>query len=164
MLKDLGSPLCLYRLGCTFPSAVNVEQTDKSAWSAALTHKATGRYFGFLDFKGGITLRIRSEEVYLQYFLRKYGDRESAVYRAMRRLMDRNSMKDASEPYLETLPQEWARPFSAPQTGDPELLEEMTKFAEDSRVFKQDMMELLNYLASDQCVHGYDDLVAGYEA
>jgi len=78
--------------------------------------------------------------------------------------MDRNSMKDASEPYLETLPQEWARPFSAPQTGDPELLEEMTKFAEDNKVFKQDMMELLNYLASDQCVHGYDDLVAGYEA
>lgn len=163
LFKDLGSPLCLYRLGCTFPSAVHVEQTDKSAWWSALTHRATGKFFGFLDIKGRVALRIRSEEVFLNQYKRKTGDRKS-VWRAMDGLKEQQSKEKVQEPYLDTLPQELVDSLSAPETGDPALLEELSKFVEDNRVFKENMLALLNYLASDQCVHGYDDLVAGYEA
>lgn len=68
------------------------------------------------------------------------------------------------EGYLDTMPQELVDCLSAPETGDPALLEELSKFVEENRVFREDMLVLLNYLASDQCVHGYDSLVAGYEA
>ncbi|KAG0338741.1 hypothetical protein BG000_003463 [Podila horticola] len=163
LFKDLGSPLCLYRLGCTFPSAVHVEQTDKSAWWSALTHRATGKFFGFDDIKGGVALRIRSEEVFLRHYTRKNGDRKS-VWRAMDGLKEPQSQENVEEPYLDTLPQEMVDSLSAPTMGDPALLEELSKFVEDNKVFKEDMLALLNYLASDQCVHGYDDLVAGYEA
>ncbi|KAF9080499.1 hypothetical protein BGX29_005279, partial [Mortierella sp. GBA35] len=73
LFRDLGSPLCLYRLGCTFPSAVYVEHSGKSAWWSVLTHKATGKFFGFNDFKGGVSLRIRSDEVFLSQYTRKQG-------------------------------------------------------------------------------------------
>ncbi|KAF9086231.1 hypothetical protein BGX29_001503 [Mortierella sp. GBA35] len=136
LFRDLGSPLCLYRLDCTFPSAVHVEQTDKSAWWSALTHRATGKFFGFADFKGGVALRIRKEEVFLSQYRRENGHHMSELVDSL----------------------------SAPETGEPALLEELSKFVEDNRVFKEDMLELLNYLASDQCVYGYDNLVAGYEA
>ncbi|KAK3823882.1 MAG: hypothetical protein JOS17DRAFT_819004 [Linnemannia elongata] len=45
IFRDLGSPLPLYRLCCTFPSAVQLEPSDKSSWWSALTHKATGNIF-----------------------------------------------------------------------------------------------------------------------
>ncbi|KAF9130590.1 hypothetical protein BG015_003985, partial [Linnemannia schmuckeri] len=159
LFRDLGSPLCLYRLGCTFPSAVHVEQTDKSAWWSALTHRATGNFFGFADIKGGVALRIRSEEVFLSQYKRKNGDRMS-VWRAMEGLKEQQSKENINEPYMDTLPQEMVDSLSAPEMGDPALLEELRKFVEDNRGFKEDMLALLNYLASDQCVHGYDDLVA----
>ncbi|KAF9308494.1 hypothetical protein BG003_011034 [Podila horticola] len=149
LFKDLGSPLCLYRLGCTFPSAVHVEQTDKSAWWSALTHRATGKFFGFDDIKGRVALRIRSEEVFLRYYTRKNGDRKS-VWRAMDGLNKQQSLETVEEPYLDTLPQELVDSLSAPKTGDPALLEELSKFVEDNKVFKEDMLALLNYLASDQ--------------
>ncbi|KAF9079281.1 hypothetical protein BGX23_004481 [Mortierella sp. AD031] len=161
--RKLGSPLCLYRLGCTFPSAVHVEQTDKSAWWSALTHRATGKFFGFADFKGGVALRIRKEEVFLSQYRRENGHHMS-VWRATVGLKEQQSKDNVKEPYLDTLPQEMIDSLSAPETGDLALLEELSKFVEDNRVFKEDMLELLNYLASDQCVHGYDNLVAGYEA
>ncbi|KAF9322001.1 hypothetical protein BG006_002499 [Podila minutissima] len=163
LFQDLGSPLCLYRLGRTFPSAVHVEQTDKSAWWSALTHRATGKFFGFDDIKGRVALRIRNEEVFLNQYKRKNGDCKS-VWRAMDGLKERQSYDKVEEPYSDTLPQEMVDSLSAPETGDPALLEELSKFVQDNRVFKEDMLALLNYLASDQCVHGYDDLVAGYEA
>ncbi|KAF9285399.1 hypothetical protein BGZ68_003919 [Mortierella alpina] len=159
LFSDLGSPLCLYRLGCTLPSAVRIEQTDKSAWWSALTHKATGKFFGFDDIKGCVALRIRSEEVFLSQYRCKKGDHKS-LWRAMARLEDEQSRDILKEPYLETLPQELIDNLS----GDPALLEELNQFVEDNRVFKKDMLELLSYLASDQCAHGYDDLVAGYVA
>ncbi|KAK3808838.1 MAG: hypothetical protein JOS17DRAFT_545907 [Linnemannia elongata] len=163
LFRHLGSPLCLYRLGCTFPSAVYVEQTDKSAWWSALTHKATGNFFGFDDIKGRVALRIRYEEVFMSQYVRKNGDRES-VWRAMGGLKEHPSYKIVKEAYVDTLPQEMIDSLSAPETGDPALLEELREFVKDNRVFKEDMLELLNYLASDQCAHGYDDLVAGYGA
>ncbi|KAG0041014.1 hypothetical protein BGZ83_002392 [Gryganskiella cystojenkinii] len=163
LFKDLGSPLCLYRLGCTFPSAVHVEQTDKSAWWCALTHRATGKYFGFDDIKGRVALRIRSEEVFLNRYIRKNGDHNS-VWRAMVGLKEQQSKEDVKEAYLDTLPQELVDSLSAPETGDPALLEELNKIVEDNKIFKEDMLALLNYLASDQCVHGYDNLVGGYVA
>ncbi|KAF9902028.1 hypothetical protein EC991_005411 [Linnemannia zychae] len=163
VFSDLGSPLTLYRLGCTFPSAVRVEQTDKSAWWSALTHKATGKFFGFDDIKGAVALRIRPEEVYVRNFRRKNGDRES-IWRALVELKGLQSVTNVQEPYLCTLPQEMVDNLSKTETGDPDLLEELKKFVEDNKVFKRDMLALLSYLASDQCVHGYDDLVAGYEA
>ncbi|KAF9537206.1 hypothetical protein EC957_008667 [Mortierella hygrophila] len=163
LFRDLGSPLCLYRLGCTFPSAVHIEQKDKSSWWSALTHRVTGKYFGFDDMKGGVALRIRSNEVYLKRYMPTNGDHMS-VWHAMEGLKDQQSTEIANEPYLETLPQEMIDGLSAPETGDAALLEELSKFVDDNRVFKEDMLELLSYLASDQCVHGYDDLVAGYEA
>ncbi|GJJ71854.1 hypothetical protein EMPS_04211 [Entomortierella parvispora] len=162
LFKDLGSPLCLYRLVCTFPEAVHAEPTDKSAWWSAFTHKATGKFFGLDDIKGRIALRIRSEEVYLRDYERKNKDEES-VWRAMTALKD-ESYEDISRPYSEVLPQELVDHLCAPDTGDPELLQELRQFVEDNKVFKQDLLELLNYLASDQCAHGYDDLVAGYVA
>ncbi|KAG0365700.1 hypothetical protein BGX24_004001 [Mortierella sp. AD032] len=162
LFQDLGSPLCLYRLGCTFPSAVHVEQTDKSAWWSALTHRATGKFFGLDDYKGRVVLQIRSNEVFLGQYVRKNGDHAS-VWRAISELK-KPSKDKAEEPYLDTVPQELVDRLSAPETGDPALLEELGKCVEDNRVFKEDMLELLNYLASDQCAHGYDDLVAGYEA
>ncbi|KAF9294861.1 hypothetical protein BGZ74_011069 [Mortierella antarctica] len=110
-----------------------------------------------------VALRIRSEEVFLNQYKHKTGDRES-VWRAMDGLKEQQSKEKVQEPYLDTLPQELVDSLSAPETGDPALLEELSKFVEDNRVFKEDMLALLNYLASDQCVHGYDDLVAGYEA
>ncbi|KAG0282251.1 hypothetical protein BGZ96_000659 [Linnemannia gamsii] len=119
--------------------------------------------FGFDDIKGGVALRIRSEEVFLSQYSRKNGDHRR-VWRAMDGLKEQRSKENVGEPYLETLPQELVDSISAPSTGDPALLEELNKFVEDNRVFKEDMLELLNYLASDQCVHGYDNLVAGYEA
>ncbi|KAG0271268.1 hypothetical protein BGZ95_000932 [Linnemannia exigua] len=161
--SNLGSPLCLYRLGCTFPSAVHIEPSGKSAWWSALTHKATGKFFGFSDIKGRVALRIRSKEVFLNLYMPKNGDLKS-VWLAMRGLKEQQSMDSVREPYLDTLPQELVDNLSAPETGNPALLEELSKFVEDNRVFKEDMLALLNYLASDQCVHGYDDLVAGYEA
>ncbi|KAG9072340.1 hypothetical protein KI688_000110 [Linnemannia hyalina] len=161
LFRDLGSPLSLYRLGCTFPSAVHIEQTDKSAWWSALTHMTTGKYFGFADIKGGVELRIRSEEVYLSHYMHKNGE---SAWRAMDELTKQQANEIALEPYLDTLPQEMVDRLSAPETGDPALLEDLSKFVEDNRVFKEDMLELLSYLASDQCVHGYDNLVAGYEA
>ncbi|KAK3823889.1 MAG: hypothetical protein JOS17DRAFT_752503 [Linnemannia elongata] len=161
--KNLGSPLCLYRLGCTFPSAVHLEPSDKTAWWSALTHKATGKFFGIDDIKGGVALRIRSEEVFLNRYIPKTGDYWSVLH-AMDRLKDGQSNEKVTEPYLETLPQEMVDSLSAPETGNPAVLEELSKFVEDNRVFKKDMLELLNYLASDQCVHGYGDLIAGYEA
>ncbi|KAF9091505.1 hypothetical protein BGX23_005083 [Mortierella sp. AD031] len=163
LFRDLGSPLCLYRLGCTFPSAVYVEREDKSAWWSALTHKATGKFFGFDDIKGGVALRIRSEEVFLSQYMRKQGYYMS-FWHTMDGLKEEESKEIVKEPYLDTLPQEMVDSLSAPETGDPALLEELSKFVEDNRIFKEDMLELLNYLASDQCVHGYDDLVAGYIA
>ncbi|KAG0041881.1 hypothetical protein BGZ83_001197, partial [Gryganskiella cystojenkinii] len=122
---------------------------------------ATGKYFGFADMKGRVALRIRSEEVYLRDYIRKNGD---GVWRTMHELKEQQSKENIKEAYLDTLPQELVDSLSAPETGDPILLEELNKFVEDNRIFKEDMLALLNYLASDQCVHGYDDLVAGYEA
>ncbi|KAF9117506.1 hypothetical protein BGX30_005407 [Mortierella sp. GBA39] len=159
LFRDLGSPLCLYRLGCTFPSAVHVEQSEKSSWWSALTHKATGKFFGVDDIKGGVALRIRLEEVFLSQYVPEDSDRRR-VWRAM----EQQSYKNVKGAYLDTLPQEMIDRLSAPETGDPALLEKLSKFVEDNRVLKGDMVALLSYLASDQCVHGYDDLVAGYEA
>ncbi|KAF9935516.1 hypothetical protein BGZ67_003374 [Mortierella alpina] len=163
LFSDLGSPLCLYRLGCTLPSAVRIEKTDKSAWWSALTHRASGKFFGFADIKGSVALRIRGEEVYLREYRRKNGDRRS-VWDAMDRLEEQQSKDNLEKPYLDALPQELVDNLSAPAMGDPALLEELSKFVEGNRVFKEDMIELLSYLASDQCAHGYDDLVAGYVA
>ncbi|KAF9987658.1 hypothetical protein BGZ75_000305 [Mortierella antarctica] len=160
LFSDLGSPLCLYRLGCTLPSAVRIEKTDKSAWWSALTHRASGKFFGFADIKGSVALRIRGEEVYLREYRRKNGDRRS-VWDAMDRLEEQQSKDNLEKPYLDALPQELVDNLSAPAMGDPALLEELSKFVEGNRVFKEDMIELLSYLASDQCAHGYDDLVAG---
>lgn len=100
------------------------------------------------------------EEVYLTQYARKNGERGSA-WRAMGGLKEQQSDEIVNEAYLDTLPQELVDSLSAPETGDPALLEELKEFVEDNRVFKEDMLMLLNYLASDQCVHGYDDLVAG---
>ncbi|KAF9111833.1 hypothetical protein BGX30_007440 [Mortierella sp. GBA39] len=155
--RKLGSPLCLYRLGCTFPSAVHVENTDKSAWWS--DHR---QIFGFMDFKG-VTLWFRMNEAYLSEYVRKNGDSESA-WRVMRGLKEQQSNEVVEEPYSDTLPQELVDRLSAPETGDPALLEELSKFVEDNRFFKEDMVAPLNYLASDQCVHGYCHLVAGYGA
>ncbi|CAO3570347.1 unnamed protein product [Mortierella alpina] len=163
LFSDMGSPLCLYRLGCTFPSAVRVEKTDKSAWWSALTHSASGKFFGFADIKGDIALRIRGEEVFLSQHRRKNGDRES-VWSAMMELEKQQSEDDLEEPYLQTLPQELVDNLSAPEKGDRALLDELNKFVEGNRIFREDMLELLSHLASDQCAHGYDDLVAGYVA
>ena len=101
--------------------------------------------------------------MFLKQYVRKNGARES-VWQAVVGLKEHRSKENAEEPYLDTLPQEMVNNLSAPETGDLALLEELSKFVEDNRVFKEDMLELLNYLASDQCVHGYDNLVAGYEA
>ncbi|KAG0376046.1 hypothetical protein BGX24_008353 [Mortierella sp. AD032] len=148
LFKDLGSPLCLYRVGCTFPSAAHVEQTDKSAWWSALTHKATGNFFGFADIKGRIALRIRGEEVFLFQYRCTDGDRKS-LWRATDGMKEQQSHNKANEPYLDALPQEMIGSLSAPETGDPALLEKLNKFVENNRIFKEDMLELLNYLASD---------------
>ncbi|GJJ71855.1 hypothetical protein EMPS_04212 [Entomortierella parvispora] len=163
LFMDLGSPLCLYRLSCTFPSAVYIEQHYKSAWWLALTHKATGRFFGFEDIKGRVALRIRSREVFLMQYWRKDKERKSA-WETLAGVNDKQSAENLRVPYVDALPQELIDTLSAPETGDPELLEELSKVVEDNRIFKEEMLELLNYLASDQCAHGYDDLVAGYVA
>ncbi|KAF9117508.1 hypothetical protein BGX30_005409, partial [Mortierella sp. GBA39] len=99
--------------------------------------------------------------VYLNRYILKNGDRMS-VWRAME-LKDEQTKEIAKEAYLDTLPQEMVDRLSAPETGGAALLEELNKFVEDNRIFKEDMLELLNYLASDQCVHGYDDLVADFQ-
>jgi hypothetical protein len=91
------------------------------------------------------------------------GDRKG-IWRAFGGLKEQQSKESVKEAYLDTLPQEMVDSLSAPETGDLALLKELRKFVEDNRVFKEDMLTLLNYLASDQCVHGYDDLVAGHEA
>ncbi|GJJ71853.1 hypothetical protein EMPS_04210 [Entomortierella parvispora] len=163
VFKNLGSPLALYRLVCTFPEAVHAEPTDKSAWWSAFTHKATGKFFGFDDIKGRVALRIRSREVYLRDYQRKNKDRGS-VWRAMKALKKSESYEEISRPYSEVLPRELVDHLCAPETEDPELLQELRQFVEDNKVFREDLLELLNYLASDQCAHGYDDLVAGYVA
>lgn len=64
--KVIGSPMCLYRLGCTFPSGVHIEPSDKSAWWSRFIHKATGRYFGITDIKGRPALRTVQEQSDLQ--------------------------------------------------------------------------------------------------
>ncbi|KAF9547425.1 hypothetical protein EC957_008435 [Mortierella hygrophila] len=112
---------------------------------------------------GGVALWVRMQEAYLSSYVRKNGDHES-VWRVMSGLKEQQSKEVVEEPYSDTLPQELVDRLSAPETGDPGLLEELIKFVEDNRVFKEDMLALLNYLASDQCVHGYCNLVAGYEA
>ncbi|KAF9122206.1 hypothetical protein BGW39_009900 [Mortierella sp. 14UC] len=130
---------------------------------AVCTHpQATGKFFGFANIKGRVALRIRSE-VFLSQYARKNGERGS-VWRALDGLKDQQYHETVNKPYLETLPQELIDSLCAPETGDPALLEELSKFVEDNRVFKEDMLELLNYLASDQCVHGCGNLVAGDEA
>ncbi|KAF9537208.1 hypothetical protein EC957_008669, partial [Mortierella hygrophila] len=156
LFRDLGSPLCLYRLGCTFPSAVHIEQTDKSSWWLALIHRATGKLYGIDDIKGRVALRIRYEEVILSQYIPEGGDRRK-VWRAT----EQQSYKDVKWAYLETLSQEMIDRLSTPETEDAALLEELSNFVEDNRVFKGDMLGLLSYLASDKCANGYDDLVAG---
>ncbi|KAF9570488.1 hypothetical protein EC968_001762 [Mortierella alpina] len=114
LFSDLGSPLCLYRLGCTFPSAVRVERTDKSAWWSALTHRASGK---FTDIKGDVALRIRSEEVFLAQYCRKNGNRKS-IWDILAKVNQQSSKDKLEEPYLDTLPQELADYLCAPETGD----------------------------------------------
>jgi len=163
LFKDLGSPMCLYRLGCTFPSAVHVEQTDKSAWWSTLIHTATGKSFGFDDIKGRVALRFRGQDAYLREFKRK-DSKGTSIWQIVRRTKDEETLEDLRTAYWETVPEELVEILSEPETGDPELLKELEELVQKNKVFKNDLMELLNYLASDQCVHGYDDLVAGYEA
>ncbi|KAG9065575.1 hypothetical protein KI688_001864 [Linnemannia hyalina] len=112
---------------------------------------------------GGVALWVRMQEAHLSKYVRKNGDCES-VWRVMRGLKEQKTNEVVEEPYSDILPQELVDRLSAPETGDPALLEELSKLVEDNRVFKEDMLALLNYLASDQCVHGYCNLVASYEA
>ncbi|GJJ71856.1 hypothetical protein EMPS_04213 [Entomortierella parvispora] len=159
LFRHLGSPMCLYRLSYNFPAAVKIQRSDKSIWGAALIHKDTGKFLGFEDIKGRLALVSRQGEVYLRYYQPKSGGGQKRVEQALAK----SDWTDSETPYLEILPSKLAAHLSDPVAGDPVLLEELTKFVEDNSAFKQDMMTLLSYLASDQCAHRYENRVAGHE-
>ncbi|KAG0278885.1 hypothetical protein BGZ95_002878 [Linnemannia exigua] len=131
----------------TAPSPPQSMSSERTSRRGGL-HWPTRPLAIFLD--SVIALRIRREEVFLNQYTRKNGIRESFC-RAMDGLKEQRSNDSVREPYLDTLPQEMVDSLSAPKTGDLALLEELSKFVEDNRLFKADMLALLNYLASDQC-------------
>ncbi|KAG9072339.1 hypothetical protein KI688_000109 [Linnemannia hyalina] len=155
--KVIGSPMCLYRLGCTFPSGVHIVPSDKSAWWSGFIHKATGRYFGITDIKGRPALRTIQEQSDL-----RFQDGQWQLFQDLTGL-SRSVMRTISQPYLEELPKELVDHLSDPDTGDVVVLKKMQDFVEANNIFTNDIAELLSYLASDQCAHGYGDLVAGCE-
>ncbi|KAG0196323.1 hypothetical protein BGX33_001765 [Mortierella sp. NVP41] len=134
--KVIGSPMCLYRLGCTFPSGVHIEPSDKSAWWSGFIHKAT-------------------EDRFVQ-------DGQWQLFQDLAGLSD-SVGRTISQPYLEELPKELVDHLSDPDTGDAVVLKKMQDFVDTNNIFTSDIAELLSYLASDQCAHGYGDLVAGCE-
>ncbi|KAF9539763.1 hypothetical protein EC957_005057 [Mortierella hygrophila] len=71
--------------------------------------------------------------------------------------------KTISRPYFEELPKELVDHLSDPDTGEVVVLKKMQDFVDTNNSFTSDIAELLGYLASDQCAHGYGDLVAGCE-
>ncbi|KAG9071687.1 hypothetical protein KI688_005900 [Linnemannia hyalina] len=158
--KAIGSPMCLYRLACTFPSGVRIVQTDKSAWWSGFIHKATGRYFGITDMKGRPALRTVQEESDLRSLFMEDGQWQ--LFKDLSGVC--NSVgKTISRTHLEELPKELVDHLSDPNTGDVVVLKKMQDFVDTNNIFTSDIAELLGYLASDQCAHGYGDLVAGCE-
>ncbi|KAG0338740.1 hypothetical protein BG000_003462 [Podila horticola] len=158
--KAIGSPMCLYRLGCTFPSSVHIEPSDKSAWWSRFIHKATGRYFGITDIKGRPALWTVQEQSDLRD--RFVQDGQWQLFQDLAGLS--NSVgRTISQPYLEELPKELVDHLSDPDTGDVVVLKKMQDFVHTNNIFTSDNAELLSYLASDQCAHGYGDLTAGCE-
>ncbi|KAF9081486.1 hypothetical protein BGX29_004495 [Mortierella sp. GBA35] len=158
--KAIGSPMCLYRLGCTFPSGVHIEPSDKTAWWSGFIHKATGRYFGITDIKGRPALRTVQEQSCLRDRFVRDGQRQ--LFQDLVGLC--NSVgRTISQPYLEELPKQLVDHLSDPDTGDAVVLKKMQDFVDTNNIFTSDIAELLSYLASDQCAHGYGDLVAGCE-
>ncbi|KAF9125698.1 hypothetical protein BGX30_000342 [Mortierella sp. GBA39] len=157
--RTIGSPMCLYRLGCTFPSGVHVEPSDKSAWWSGFIHKATGRYFGITDIKGRPALRTLQDQSDLQN--RFYQDGQWQLFQDLAGLD--KSVEAIWEPYLEELPNVLVNHLSDPDTGDVVVLKKMQDFVDANNIFTSDIAELLSYIASDQCAHGYGDLVAGCE-
>ncbi|KAG9065576.1 hypothetical protein KI688_001865 [Linnemannia hyalina] len=153
----IGSPMCLYRLGCTFPSGVHIEPSDKSAWWSGFTHKSTGRYFGIMDIKGRPALRTVRQQSNLQF--------QDGQWQLLDDLavLSSSALRAISQPYLEELPKELVDHLSDPDTGDVVFLKKMQDLVYTNNIFTSDIAELLGYLASDQCVHGYGDLVAGCE-
>ncbi|KAK3808839.1 MAG: hypothetical protein JOS17DRAFT_780576 [Linnemannia elongata] len=159
--KAIGSPMCLYRLGCIFPSGVHIEPSDKSSWWSGLIHKATGRYFGITDIKGRPAIRTIEDQSDLGYLFRQDGE-----WQLFRDLAELTKSEEGSiwAPYLEKLPKELVDHLSDPNKGDVVLLKKMQDIVDVNNIFIRDVTELLNYLASDQCAHGYGNLVAGCEA
>jgi hypothetical protein len=95
----ISSSLLLYRLMCVFGKAPIVPPTEdiyKSLWAFPLSHRSSGEYFTFLDYKGGATV---------------------------------NS-------------------FYSQKEDLPELV-------------AKDLLELLEFLISDQIAHPYDNVLAG---
>ena len=158
--KDIGSPMCLYRLCCTFPSGVHIEPSDKRAWWSGFIHKATGRYFGITDIKGRPAIRTVQKQSELRD--RFYQDGQGQLYDDLAGLSD-SVGETIWDPYLEELPKELVDHLSDPDTGDAVVLKKMQDFVDANNIFTSDIAELLSYLASDQCAHGYGDLVAGCE-
>ncbi|KAG0365699.1 hypothetical protein BGX24_004000 [Mortierella sp. AD032] len=156
--KAIGSPICLYRLGCTFPSGVHIEPSDKSTWWSGFIHRATGRYFGITDIKGRPALRTFQEQSDLQNQFDQDGQRQ--LFDDLAGLSD-SVERTIWQPYLDELPKELVDHLSDPNTGDAVVLKKMQDFVDINNIFTSDIAELLSYLASDQCAHGYGDLVAG---
>ncbi|KAF9547426.1 hypothetical protein EC957_008436 [Mortierella hygrophila] len=155
----IGSPMCLYRLGCTFPSGVHIDPSGKSAWWSGFTHKSTGRYFGITDIKGSPALRTVRQQSDLNF---RFQDGQRQLFDDLARLSS-SAMRAISQPYLEELPKELVDHLSDPDTGDVAFLKKLQDLVDTNNIFTSDIAELLGYLASDQCVHGYGDLVAGCE-
>ncbi|KAK3808845.1 MAG: hypothetical protein JOS17DRAFT_796853 [Linnemannia elongata] len=160
--KAIGSAMCLYRLGCTFPSAVHIESSDKSAWWSGLIHKATGRYFGITDIKGRPALRTVYEQSYFHDLFRQDGKWQ--LFEDLTGLCKSEEARSIWQPHLEELPKEFVDHLSDLDKGDVVFLKKMQDIVDANNIFIGDVTELLNYLASDQCAHGYGNLVAGCEA
>ncbi|KAF9902024.1 hypothetical protein EC991_005407 [Linnemannia zychae] len=158
--KDIGSPMCLYRLGCTFPSGVHITPSDKSVWWSGFIHKATGRYFGITDIKGRPALRTLQDQSSLQEQFAQDGQWQ--LFQDLAGLC-KSGERTISQPYIEELPKELVDHLSDPNTSDGIVLKKMQDFVNANNVFTGDIAELLTYLASDQCAHGHGDLVAGCE-
>ncbi|KAF9543468.1 hypothetical protein EC957_000829 [Mortierella hygrophila] len=133
--------------------------SDKSAWWSGFIHKATGRYFGITDMKGRPALRTSQRQSDLGDQFRKDGQWQ--LFQDLAGLD--KSVETIWHPYLEELPKVLVDHLSDPDTGDVVVLKKMQDFVDANNIFTSDIAELLSYLASDQCAHGYGDLVAGCE-
>lgn len=146
--RMISSHLLLYRTTCTFPDAIKTSDEYKFVWQCLLKHKATGRLFGFSEWKGCPSIRGTTDDLISTLY--ELADHRNADFIS---LVDRELLRS---PYETTLPDKVFESLPSEEART-----KLREYLDANKVFLPDILELMNYIVSDQCEHPYDNLVAG---